>query len=277
MNIYTVSKDLFQALDQKLITLLKGLSHSEWEMQTVAGKWTVKDIAAHLLDGNIRSLSILRDQYLGEKPTDIQSYNDLMSFLNKLNADWVQAMKRVSPIQLIEMLSTSGAEYCAYIASLDVLEKSVFSVAWAGEEQSYNGFHIAREYTEKWHHQQQIRLAVGRESELFDKKYYLPYLETSMLALPHFYRDLQANTGDTIEFIISEPIDEKWILTYDSLSWKLTKDSANDPKSIVNIDSTMAWRILTSSKSIENVQKYVHIEGDCRLGEKFLEVRAVMV
>ena len=39
---------------------------------------------------------------------------------------------------------------------------AVFSVAWAGEDKSAHWFDVAREYTEKWHHQQQIRDAVGR-------------------------------------------------------------------------------------------------------------------
>jgi hypothetical protein len=49
------------------------------------------------------------------------------------------------------------------LKELDPFAEAIFSVGWAGEEKSLNWFHIAREYTEKWHHQQQIRLAVGQE------------------------------------------------------------------------------------------------------------------
>jgi hypothetical protein len=35
-------------------------------------------------------------------------------------------------------------------------------VAWAGEAESKNWFHVARDYSEKWHHQQQIREAVSQ-------------------------------------------------------------------------------------------------------------------
>ena len=260
-----------------LIDLLNGLSPSEWELPTVAGKWMVKDIAAHLLDGNIRSLSMLRDHYQGEKPSNIQNYSDLMTFLNKLNDDWVTAMRRVSPKQIVEMLANSGAEYCQYISSLDINEKSEFSVAWAGEDQSTNGFHIAREYTEKWHHQQQIRLAVGQEAALFDKKFYLPYLDTSMQAVPHFYRYVSSEKDDIIVIEIPEPINEKWMLIYDGKSWQLSKNLTKNPTTKVRIDPSIAWRIMTSSKPIENVRHHIKIEGNERLGEKFLEVRAVMV
>src|SRR5687768_2964606 len=92
--------DLLPVLDRKLIELLKSLSQEEWAMQTIAKLWTVKDVAAHLLDGNIRILSMLRDEYQGEKAT-ISSQQDLIDYLNGLNADWVKAMKRVSPKMLI--------------------------------------------------------------------------------------------------------------------------------------------------------------------------------
>lgn len=40
---------LFHKLDEKLIVLLKSLTEEEWQMQTVAKLWKVKDVAGHLL------------------------------------------------------------------------------------------------------------------------------------------------------------------------------------------------------------------------------------
>ena len=78
---------LLPLLDQKLMLLLKSLSPKDWHRQTIAKLWTVKDVVAHLLDGNIRVLSMLRDAYNGEVPPTINSYQDLVDFLNGLNAD----------------------------------------------------------------------------------------------------------------------------------------------------------------------------------------------
>ena len=175
---------LFPILDSKLIELLKSLSKEDWNKQSIAPLWKVKDIAAHLLDGNIRTLSMLKDNYYGESAKNIDSYQDLVRYLNRLNSDWIAAMKRVSPAILIELLESTGKQYHDYLCTLPPFDKAAFSVAWAGEEESQNWFHIAREYTEKWHHQQQIRLAVGRENELYSKELYFPYLQTSMRALP---------------------------------------------------------------------------------------------
>jgi uncharacterized damage-inducible protein DinB len=54
---------LFPLLDAKLIELLRSLSPDDWNKPTVARLWTVKDVAAHLLDGNLRMLSRARDGY----------------------------------------------------------------------------------------------------------------------------------------------------------------------------------------------------------------------
>jgi hypothetical protein len=93
---------LMPELDKLLFKLLEGLSANDWGKQTIAPKWNVKDVAVHLLDGNLRTLSMLRDEYYGEKPGTINSYRDLIDFLNRLNADWVKAAKRLSPKVIID-------------------------------------------------------------------------------------------------------------------------------------------------------------------------------
>ena len=46
---------LFPVLNKLLIELLSSLSADDWNKPTIAKLWTVKDIAAHLLDTNIRT------------------------------------------------------------------------------------------------------------------------------------------------------------------------------------------------------------------------------
>src|SRR3954454_10012454 len=102
---------LLPQLDEQLIMLLQSLSAEEWQAQTVAKLWTVKDVAAHLLDGNIRILSMLHDGYFGES-SDASNNEELVQFLNGLNADWVKAMKRVSPQMLITLHQVTGPMFC---------------------------------------------------------------------------------------------------------------------------------------------------------------------
>jgi Mycothiol maleylpyruvate isomerase N-terminal domain len=121
--------DLMPQLDAMLFRLLEALSPQDWNRQTIAPKWQVKDIAVHLLDGNLRALSMLRDGYDGVQPGPINSYEDLVAFLNGLNADWVKATQRLSPKVILDLLRISGKEYCDYLATLNPDEKARFSVA----------------------------------------------------------------------------------------------------------------------------------------------------
>ena len=134
------------------------MSKEKWQAQTVAKLWKVKDVVAHLLDGNVRLVSILRDEHKLQMPK-IDSYTDLVNWLNQLNAEWVNAMKRLSPEVLLDLIKKTGKPYYEYYASLDPYGPSQIPVSWAGEEESKNWMHIAREYTEKFLHQQQIRMS----------------------------------------------------------------------------------------------------------------------
>ena len=138
---------LFPSLDKRLIELLRSLSKDDWNKPTLAKLWTVKDIASHLLDGNFRVLSLMRDGYNGMTPGEINSYRDIVSYLNNLNGDWVSATKRLSPKVITDLLEETGKGYLECLRQLKPFDKAMFSVAWAGEEESQNWFHIAREFT----------------------------------------------------------------------------------------------------------------------------------
>ena len=56
-----------------MIELLRSLPPDEWEIQTVAPAWKVKDVAAHLLDTQLRKLSLVRDGYTAAPPPRFRS------------------------------------------------------------------------------------------------------------------------------------------------------------------------------------------------------------
>src|SRR5690348_9784827 len=87
---------LFRELDAHLLALLRSLQPDDWHRPTVCSAWCVKDIASHLLDGNIRRLSIQRDGYIPPTaPQGFASYEALLAYLHGLNADWTRATSRV--------------------------------------------------------------------------------------------------------------------------------------------------------------------------------------
>ena len=262
-------------LDQLLFDLLENLTPADWEKQTIAPAWKVKDVAVHLLDGNLRTLSMLRDGYYGEKAENLNTYADLVGFLNRLNAEWVKATRRLSPNIILELLKISGKAYCEYLSTLNPDENAVFAVAWAGEAESKNWFHIAREYTEKWHHQQQIRLAVGAGDLLLQDKWYLPYLDTSLRALPHHYSGVEGKNQDLIKFTFVGESEKSWYMYYEK-GWQLLVQSDLHPVCEVRIPDEIAWKIFTRGISRAEALKHASITGNQMLGQRIFELIAVM-
>jgi uncharacterized protein (TIGR03083 family) len=265
---------LFPVLDQLLIELLRSLSPDDWNKPTVAKLWTVKDIAAHLLDTNIRTISA-RQQFTGDVPPVINSYQDLVGFLNDLNATWVKAMKRVSPDLLIHLLETTGKQFADELASLDPYSNAKFSVAWAGEEQSANWFHIAREYTEKWHHQQQIRDAVNKPG-IMHRELFFPCTATFMYALPHTYRNVQASAGTLIKITIEGEAGGDWYLQNDNNKWTFVPEPHKPADCTVNIKPDIAWKLFTKAITPEAGRQNSILQGNTQLGEKVFDTIAVM-
>jgi uncharacterized protein (TIGR03083 family) len=267
---------LFDELETLLVEFMAGLSADDWERPTLAGAWRVKDIAAHLLDGQLRGLSMGRDGYFGETPGSIDSYGELVAFLNKLNADWVTAMRRVSPAMLTAMLAMTGPAYRAYLQTLAPDDPALFSVAWAGEHTSPNWFHIAREYTEQWHHQQQMRWAIGQTAPLYTPRLYNPYLDTSMRALPHHYRQVAATPGASIAIEVTGKGGGHWLLLRRQEGWQLGQASDANPDAKAILPEDLAWRLLTKGAGREEVSRRMQTNGPARLLEPLWSLTAVM-
>jgi hypothetical protein len=266
--------ELFPVLNQKLIELLNSLSRGDWN-KTAVKLWTVKDVAAHLLDGNLRRIALHRDNYFYKPDNPISSYKDLVDFLNGLNTDWVKAAKRLSPQILIEHLSQTNLEVYKLFKELDPFEKAAFGVAWAGEQESENWFDIAREYTERWHHQQQIRDAVGKEGIMTEELYH-PFLDTFMMALPFTYREVNADENTLLKFVLIGKGGGEWFLKRKSNRWELIKQENENVTSETIIDGKIAWKLFTKGMTKEQTKQFVQIKGDKELGEKILEMVSVI-
>ena len=266
---------LFPVLDDKLSELLRSLSSEDWQQPTLARKWTVKDVAAHLLDGNLRTLSFVRDRYFGEKPERIEIYQDLVVYLNQLNAEWVAAAKRLSPGVIIDLLEITGKEYYEVLSALDPWEDAVFSVAWAGEEISKNWFHVAREYTEKWIHQQQIRDALNRPG-LMTRDLFYPFINTFMCALPQTYKYVDATVGTSVMVKVTTELGGEWHINKTEEGWVLRHTTRVEPLTVVEIDPDTAWRLFSKGIMPEEALEKVKITGAQELGMVALGMISVM-
>src|SRR5579884_3327625 len=114
-NKITVA-DRFAPLRGHLQTLLAGLDERDWDRLTAAPGWSVKDVAAHLPGGDIAILSRARD---GRTNAASIPYPELVELINRLNAEWVTAARRISPRLLCDLLAHTGPQVETYFQSLD--------------------------------------------------------------------------------------------------------------------------------------------------------------
>jgi uncharacterized protein (TIGR03083 family) len=265
---------LFPKIEGLLIELLRSLEPADWERQTIAPKWKVKDVAAHLLDTQLRKLSMVRDHCSGEQPV-INSPADLVAFVNRLNEDGVRMYRRLSPAVLTALMEVASRESAEFHRSLDPFAPAAFAVSWAGDDTSPNWFDTAREFTERWHHQQQIRLAVNRPGILTQEIYH-PVLDCFMRALPYAYREVPAEPGALLQFDISGDAGGTWYLYRDGNAWRLRDSPLGKLTSRVTIPPEIAWRIFTKGIDLVTAESQTQVDGDRELGRHILEMRAIV-
>src|SRR3979411_1744455 len=217
---------LFPRLEGMLIELLRSLTPEDWEKQTLAPKWRVKDVAAHLLDTQLRKLPASHDRRAPESPK-ITSHADLVTLINSLNAQGVKKYRQLSPHELISRMELASTESAGYHQSLDPFAPAMFSVSWAGEEESANWFDTAREFTERWHHQQQIRIAVDKPG-IMTREFYFPVLDCFMRALPHVYSAVAAKSGTISQFNIAGDCGGSWYLLRGTETWRLVSSATRE-------------------------------------------------
>ncbi len=271
---------LFPELHEHLLALLRSLSKDDWQRSTVCSAWTVKDIASHLLDGQLRRLSAQRDGYRApDAPAGFASNQDLVAWLTSLNTAWTAATRRLSPAVLIELLEVSGYKVAALFADADPFAPATFPVSWSGEEQSHMWLDVAREYTEWWHHQRQIALAVDRSTPLDEPRLYHPVLQTFFRALPFTFLAVPAPPGTIVAVELMGPAGGVWTVRHEDDQWKLTGAAPGNVTARVRIPQEFAWRIFTKRRSAqESLRAYPGIEreGDLVLANRALEMVSIM-
>lgn len=265
---------LLRRVDEKLIELLNSLAASEWDVPTIAPLWKVRDVAAHLLDTASRKLSLVRDSWHVETaPT--QSPQDVIALVNRLNQEGVTVYRRLSPRVLIRLMQSVCQESATFHESLDPFARAAFNVSWAGEDQSLNWFDTARELTERWHHQQQIRLATNRPGLLTPELYH-PVLDCFVRGLPHAYRDVDAQVGTVLLLEITGDCGGRWCLSKGSTNWHLIRPVETEFASRVTIPQELAWRVFTKGVGCDDARPQINIEGNENLGKKVLQLTAIV-
>ncbi|MBV9789747.1 MAG: maleylpyruvate isomerase family mycothiol-dependent enzyme [Chloroflexi bacterium] len=272
----TATVQLFPDLSEELLTLLRQLAPEDWGQPTACPGWSVKDLVAHLLGGNIGRLSFGRDHLLRKASARAPSNNaELIDWINEQNATWVQAAERISPPVLIDFLAVTDRQVAEFFTTLDMDAPAPISVGWAGETQSTNWFDVGREYTEKWFHQQQIREAVGAPG-LMERRWLLPVIELCLRALPYTYREVAAADSTAIRVRITGAAGGVWSLVRENQDWQLYAGEATPAAADVQLSDDTAWRLFTKGLDRAELLSRMQIDGDAALGATVADLVAIM-
>jgi uncharacterized protein (TIGR03083 family) len=259
---------LFPEVQSALVELLRGLDAADWARPTACAGWTVHDVALHLLGGELGNVSRRRDAWeFGPGPGQ-----DLAAWLNEWNKAWVATMRRLSPEVTADLLAWSGQELRDYLATLD-LDALGAPVGWAGPQAAPIWLDVAREYTERWLHQQHIRDAVGRPG-LKEVRHAGPVLATFVHALPHALRDVDRAPGTAVAVRLEGAGADVWSVVAGPDGWRLWAGEAQAPAATVTLDVDDAWRLWT--KGADAGMFEARVAGDRQLGERVLRAVAII-
>jgi uncharacterized protein (TIGR03083 family) len=250
---------LLREVDAKLLELMAELAPEDYDLPTVSPQWKVRDVLAHLLDTVLRKLSMARDGEFIEK-AEIRSPEDLRALVDRMNAEGVRVYRRLSAPVLYSLMRVACEESASYHESLDPEAKAAFPVSWAGEAESTNRFDTARELTERWHHQQQIREATGKPGIMTPRLYH-PVLDCFARILPHAFRDLDHGC---VALEVEGDCGGAW-------------HSGPGPiRAHAVIPQSIAWRVFTKGIAVEEARALSRLEGDPALATRLLRLTAIV-
>jgi uncharacterized protein (TIGR03083 family) len=271
------SLHLFPGERAALLNVLGNLSPTEWDLPTACPGWSVKDVTAHLLGDDIGRLSWGRDGYVNPAfadGLDITMLPGLVAAIDRQNAVWVAGARRMSPRLLIELLGLTGKWTQEYFASLD-LDAPGMPVGWAGPDPAPIWLDVAREYTERWHHQQHIRDAVGRPG-LKERKWFAPVLETFVRGLARPLAEVAVPIGSALRLTIAGDAGGEWVALREEDGWRLGIGPGIEAAASVKLDQEIAWRLFTKGITSEEARQAAAITGDPLLADRILDTVSIL-
>ena len=268
---------LFAGERSALLDMLSSLTLEEWRAPTVCDGWSVRDIAAHLLGDDVGFVSRWRDG-VGNPSfatgLDTSRRDGLVAAIDRQNADWIHATRRISPRLIVELLRATGSAFEELVLALDP-EEMAGPIGWAGPGPSPVWLHLAREYCERWVHQQHIRDAV-RQPGLTGRRWLGPILEAFALAVPRSLEASSSLPGMTVQLVVGGEAGGSWSFARGALRWEAVAGLERPPDAAVDMDGDIAWRLFTKGITPAEAARTATVRGDATLVSAMLMTVAIM-
>jgi hypothetical protein len=175
---------------------------------------------------------------------------------------------------MCDLLAFTAPQLFTYFKALDPFALGA-PVSWAGSAPAPIWLDIAREYTERWYHQQQIRDAVGKPG-FKQPQYFAPVLATFVHALPKTFQSANAADGTVVVLTLTGDSRQPWSISKEGQGWKLYEGAASLPDAQVSLDQDTAWRLFTKGISKEEALSHASLLGDEELGMKIFDAVSII-
>jgi uncharacterized protein (TIGR03083 family) len=268
-------RPLFRRVRSSLLELLQSLSPGDWQMSTVAEPWLVRDLVAHLVGDDLARISRSRDTHSPGQPADGEA---LPLFLDRHNAEWVAATQRISPQVLSELLTWTSGQVCDFWRAEDLAALGEH-VSWVGSDSVPGWLDCARDFTEDWVHQQQIREAVSSLVG-YDANAVGAVIDTFMHAVPRTLYEHAPHVGaDSLATISIEVSDETgptvWSWVGNTGAWTSTTPTRESTATVACSADTW-WRLCVRMITPDEARARSQVSGDLELGNAALDVIAII-
>lgn len=267
------TRPLFPLERAEFVALLRQLDPVDWYRSTVCPGWRVHDVAAHVVHDYLRKLSAARDGGRGPDPLPGE---DLPRFLHRVNQEFVEVASRWSPRVLIDLLDHLGSRLDEFWKTLD-LRQFGEAVSWAAPDvPAPVWLDVAREYSEYWVHQQQVRDAVGRPGA-GTERLTTPVIDTFVRAVPFALRNTFAASGTCLEIQVTGPGRGTWTVLRRSAIWTVDRGApARRADALIRLSSDCLWRVATRGITVRDARTRTTISGEQALGTAALNLVAVI-
>ena len=177
---------------------------------------------------------------------------------------------------LTDLYARASSEAANWFEALPLDAPALFPVSWAGEDTSAGWFDLGREFTEVWHHQAQIRLAVGADRSPIPGS--SPPCSTSRCAACRTPSvTSRRNPGDTVAIDIGGASGGGWTLSREVARWTLWRGEPAAPTARVRLSDETARQLLFNGLKDGAGRAAIHVEGRAALGQAFLRALSVVV
>jgi uncharacterized protein (TIGR03083 family) len=266
-------RPLFPLERAAFVAVLEDLTDGDWQRPTVCPGWRVHDVAAHVVHDHLRKLSGSRDGQTAPGPGPGE---DLPRFLHRVNQEFVEVASRWSPRVLTDLLRHLGPQLDQFWASLD-MDRLGEAVSWAAPGVPAPAWlDVAREYSECWVHQQQVRDAVGRPGAS-SERLMTPVIDIFVRAVPYALRHLAPAPGSRVQLQVTGPGGGSWTFRRQEATWAVDRGPfAQDAAALVRLSADTLWRAATRGITVETTRKRATIAGDEDLGSAVLTLVAII-